>query len=122
MNTASHLLAGRAPVAGVESCCGIRPGGKLELEQGLDGGTQASGGVCEEKGSRETHPSQGAFPRGHIHGRGRKRTKGRMMEEERDGIGTSSLPASSLSNLSLAPDALPLAAPVVVWRHPGPAC
>ena len=41
-------------VARVESCCGIRPSRKLELEQSLDGCTQASVGVCEEKGCRET--------------------------------------------------------------------
>jgi hypothetical protein len=91
----------REPVAGAESCCGIRPSKRLELEQGLDRGTQASVGVCEEKGSRETHSSQGAFAQGHIHGSGRKRRKERKKEEERDGIGTSLLP--SLSNLSEGP-------------------
>jgi hypothetical protein len=67
----------REPVAGAESCCGIRRSKRLELEQGLDHGTQASVGVCEEKGSRETHSSQGAFAQGHIHGSGRKRRKER---------------------------------------------
>jgi hypothetical protein len=81
----------REPVAGAESCCGICPSKRLELEQGLDRGTQASVGVCEEKGSRETHSSQGAFAQGHIHGSGRKRRKERKKEEERDGIGTSLL-------------------------------
>jgi hypothetical protein len=86
----------RTTAARVESCCGIRPSRKLELEQSLDSCTQASVGVCEEKGCRETHPSQGAFARGHIHGSGikRRRRKGRKKEKE------------SLSNLSSAPDAL----------------
>ena len=73
----------REPVAGAESCCGICPSKRLELEQGLDRGTQASVGVCEEKGSRETHSSQGTFAQGHIHGSGRKRRKERKKEEER---------------------------------------
>ena len=73
----------RATVARVESCCGIRPSRKLKLEQSLDGCTQASVGVCEEKGCRETQPSQNAFARGHIHGSGikRRRRKGRKKGE-----------------------------------------
>jgi len=59
---------------------------------------------------------------GAIDGSGRKRRKEGKKKEERDGIGTSSLPASSLSKLSSAPDALPPAAPVAVWWHPSPAC
>ena len=90
----------REPVVGAESCCGIRPSKRLELEQGLDRGTQASVGVCEEKGSRETHSSQGAFAQGHIHGSRIKRRKEKKKEE--DGIGTSLSPAS-LSNLSEGP-------------------
>jgi hypothetical protein len=121
MNTAYHLLTCRAPVAGAESCCGIRPSRKLELEQGLDGGTQASGSVCEEKGLARLIRAK-VHLHGAIDGSGRKRRKEGKKKEERDGIGTSSLPASSLSKLSSAPDALPPAAPVAVWWHPSPAC
>ena len=39
----------RAPVDRGECCCGIRPSRRLKLEQGLDGSTQASIGVCKKK-------------------------------------------------------------------------
>jgi hypothetical protein len=67
MSTACHLLAGAGHQWPGQNLPAVyaQAGDRLELEQGLDGGTQASGGVCEEKGSRETHPSQGTFARGH---------------------------------------------------------
>jgi hypothetical protein len=109
MSTACHPLAGAGHQWTGENVAVVyAQARRLELEQGLDGSTQASIGVCEKKRVlarliRAKAHTHGAIP-WTIHGEQKKKMEWKR-GEERDVTGTSSLPASSSSsNSSSAPN------------------